>query len=217
MWKLLEPRSTAARTSGTGRAPVLGRSISAGRTAATRTPGASGRERGAAAAGGGRVRVADDELGAVETFAIVDLGATEVLHAHGIDQQLHALVLDAGVAVLDLLVELEAVLQSRAAAALHEDPQHEVGIAFAADEIAHLASRGVGEQECVWSAHHHTVSLLKTAFSTTPCPGQEAEGPERQVAAAAGVDIGVAPGAGSGLAGISFPHTSAPISISMTP
>ena len=61
---------------------------------------ASGGERGAAAASGLRVRIADHELRAVEAFAIVDFRAGEVLHAHRIDEQLDAQVLDAGVAIL---------------------------------------------------------------------------------------------------------------------
>src|SRR5512138_63901 len=104
MWKLLEPRSTAARTSGTD--------FEARR--ATCRVSASGGERGTASAGSLGVRIADDELGSVEAFAVVDLRAREVLDAHRVDEQLHAEVLDAGVAFLFLLVELEAVLHSRA-------------------------------------------------------------------------------------------------------
>src|SRR5881275_1980125 len=120
MWKLLLPRSTAARTSGMGRGAMrtLERN-SASRVvtaAGTRDAAGSGGEGRAAAAGGGRVRVADHELRTIEPLAVVDLGAAEVLHAHRIHPQLHAQVLDAGVAVLDLLVELEAVLQPRTAA-----------------------------------------------------------------------------------------------------
>ena len=100
------------------------------------------RERGAAATGRGRVRVADDELRAVESLAVVDLGAHEVLHAHRVDDELDALILDAGVAVLQRLVELEAVLQSGAAPALHEHAQHQVRIALATDQIRDLAGRG---------------------------------------------------------------------------
>src|SRR6218665_3520966 len=40
-----------------------------------------------AAAGGGRVRVLDDELRALQAFLVVDLGADQVLVAHLIDQQ----------------------------------------------------------------------------------------------------------------------------------
>src|SRR5262249_58163665 len=91
---------------------------------------ASGRgETGAAATGRGGVRVADHELGALEALAVIDLGAAEVLHAHRVDDELHALVLDAGVTLLQLLVELEAVLQSRAAAALHENAHHPLPLA----------------------------------------------------------------------------------------
>src|SRR6187549_3533574 len=135
MWKLLEPRSTAARTSGTD--------FGARRVKES----ASGRERGAASAGGLRVRIADHELRAVETFAVVDLRAGQVLDAHGIDQQLDAEILDAGIAVLFLLVELEAVLHSRAATALHEHAQLEVRVALAADQVADLAGGGIGEFE----------------------------------------------------------------------
>src|SRR5690349_311912 len=135
MWKLLEPRSTAARTSGTD--------FGARRV----KENASGRERRTAPAGGLRVRIADHELRAVQTFAVVDLRAGQVLDAHRVDQQLDALVLDAGVAVLLVLVELETVLHARAAATLDENPQLEIGVALAADEIADLACGGVGEDE----------------------------------------------------------------------
>src|SRR5882672_1900763 len=87
---------------------------------ATFSVGASGGERRAASAGSLSVRIADDELRAVEAFAVVDLRAGQVLNAHGIDQQLHAKIFDAGIAVLFLLVELEAVLHPRTTAALHE-------------------------------------------------------------------------------------------------
>src|SRR6185437_5987610 len=150
-WKLLEPRSTAARTSGTGCAAGsasafwLSRMGAAGRTRCGRSSGVEG---GPAAAGRRGVGIADDELRAVQAFLVIDLRPHEVLHAHGVDQELHPLVLDAGVAVLDLLVELEAVLQAGTAAALDEDAQHQAGIAFALDELAHLAGGRVGEEQC---------------------------------------------------------------------
>src|ERR1700722_14243212 len=88
--------------------------------------GGSGAERGPASAGGLGARIANDELRALEIVAEIDLGAAQVLEAHRIDQQLHTLVLDAGVAVLDFFIEFEAVLQSRAAATLHEYAQHQL-------------------------------------------------------------------------------------------
>src|SRR6185312_11572692 len=150
MWKLLEPRSTAARTSGIGLAAGLASAFCVSRTGLagrTRLEPGSGRERGPAAASGRCVGVADHELRAIQPLAVVDLGAHQVLHAHGVDQELHPEILDAGVAVLDLLIELEPVLQPRAAAALNEDPQHQARIALAADEIAHLTGGRVGEQQ----------------------------------------------------------------------
>src|SRR5579862_5496247 len=151
MWKLLEPRSTAASTFGSARGAlrVTGFSTAArpGATGGTRALRSGGGEGRAAATGGGRIRVADDELRAIEALAVVDLGAHQVLHAHRVDQEPHALVLDAGIAVLDLLVELEAVLQTGAAAALHEHAQHQLRIALALDERCDLAGRGIGEKE----------------------------------------------------------------------
>src|SRR5437016_11526410 len=103
------------------------------------------RERGPAAARGGGIRVADHELRPVEALAVIDFGPGEVLDAHRVDEQLDAQILDAGVAFLDLLVELKAVLQARAAATLHEYAQHQLGIALAENEVADLAGGGIGE------------------------------------------------------------------------
>src|ERR1700694_6016679 len=113
MWKLLLPKPPAARTSGTGRGAERALGLaSADRpvtAAGTRLgPGSGGGEGRAAATGGGRLRGADHELRTLEPLAVIDLGAGEVLHAHRIDQQLHAQVLHAGVAVLVLPVRPEA-------------------------------------------------------------------------------------------------------------
>src|SRR6202049_1799198 len=150
MWQLLLPRPTAARTLGTGRAAAramdrasASRKVTAGGTRKGR--GSGGGEGGAAATGRGGVWVANHELRAVEALAIIDLRTRQVLHAHRVDEQLHAQVLDAGIPVLDFLVELEAVLQARASPALHEHAQHELRIALALNQSPDLAGRGIGE------------------------------------------------------------------------
>src|SRR5215468_4043298 len=154
MWKLLDPRSTAARTSGTGRGALRGVARLSGDravavTCGTRGPGDSGgRKRGSAAAGRHCVRIADDELRAFESFAVIDLGAGEVLHAHRVDEQLHPEILDTGVTFLDGLIELEAVLQAGASTALDEHAQHELRVALPKDQVADLAGGGIGEFEC---------------------------------------------------------------------
>src|SRR6201996_5776621 len=99
MWKLLEPRSTAASTSGT----TLPRLIRLQGFQAL----LSG-ERGPATAGGFGVGIADDKLRALQIFLVVDLGAHQVLRAHRIDQQLHAALLHAEIALFDFLIEGEA-------------------------------------------------------------------------------------------------------------
>src|SRR5579872_1042689 len=148
MWKLLLPRSTAASTSGTGRRAARTTDLASARRALT----AVGTRKGEAQLAvkdepQPQVRVANDELRAVEPLAVIDLRSGQVLHAHRVDDELDALVLDAGVAVLQLLVELEPVLQPGAAAALHENAQHQLRIAFTANEVAHLAGGGVGEEQ----------------------------------------------------------------------
>src|SRR5690242_7223807 len=131
MWKLLEPRSTAASTSGT-----RDRRLMPGKTR-------SGGERRAATTRGGGVGIADHELRAFETFAVIDFGAAEILETHGIDQQPHAQALDRRIAVLHVFVEFETVLHARASATLHIDAQHQVRVALVADELAHLGGGGV--------------------------------------------------------------------------
>src|ERR1700720_4417817 len=180
MWKLLEPKSTAARTSGTARwlARWLLRGAERGAGRVVLESAAPGDTRGvasgccegrAAPTGRGCVRIADHELRALQTLAVVDLGAAQVLHAHGVHDQLNALVLHARVAVLDLLIELEAVLQARAAAALHEHPQHELRVALAADEIPHLAGRRIGEGQgrCVLQGFGHAHSPSVPSLEAT--------------------------------------------------
>jgi len=76
----------------------------------------SGAERGAASAGGLSVRIADHELSPIQPFAIIDFRAAQILEAHRIDQELDALILDAGIPILQHFVKLESVLQPRAAA-----------------------------------------------------------------------------------------------------
>src|SRR5690606_17327963 len=107
----------------------------------------SGRERGTAAAGGVGVGIADDELRAFQVVLVVDFGTDQVLEAHGVHQQLDAVALDGGVVFGDILVEGEAVLESRAAATLDEDPQLQTGVVFLDQQFADLGGGGVGEDQ----------------------------------------------------------------------
>ena len=73
-------------------------------------PPATDTEGGAAAAGRHRIGIVDDELSAAQVVLEVDLGADEVLVAHGIDEKRHTALFHHGVVgVLDL-VERKAVL-----------------------------------------------------------------------------------------------------------
>ena len=83
-----------------------------------------------ATTGGLRVRVPDDELRSLQVFLVVDLGSHQILHAHGIDQQHHALVLNLAITVFNAFVKGEAILEPGAAAARNKDPQFEIRIVF---------------------------------------------------------------------------------------
>ncbi len=107
----------------------------------------SNRKRRAAAAGGGGVRVLDDELGAFEAILVVDLGAHQILQAHGVDQQGDAVFYHLRVVFVHRFVEREAVLKAGATAALHEHAQLQVIVAFLVDQLLDLGRRAVGEQQ----------------------------------------------------------------------
>ena len=68
-------------------------------------------------------------------FLVVDLRADQVLVAHRVDQQRDAVLLHRGVVFVDDLVEGEAVLESRAAAAGDEYAQLELGVALLVDQL----------------------------------------------------------------------------------
>ena len=58
----------------------------------------------------GRSDSVDNELRALEAFLEIDLGAHEVLVAHRLDEQCHAVLHHGGVVVVDRLGEREPVL-----------------------------------------------------------------------------------------------------------
>src|SRR5262245_32003322 len=77
---------------------------------------ASGRKRRPAPAGGCGIRILDHELRALEAFLVIDLRADEILVAHSVDQQHDPVFLHRRIVLVDVFVEREAVLESRAAA-----------------------------------------------------------------------------------------------------
>ncbi len=51
------------------------------------------------------------------------------------------------VALFQVLVEREAVCEARAAAALHEHAQLQIGVRLLTDQLADLGGRGIGEDQ----------------------------------------------------------------------
>src|SRR5437879_2760490 len=90
---------------------------------ASRGSASADREGLAAAAGGAGVGVADLERRAHEVLDEVDLGTLHQLERGRVDDEPHALALEQRILLLALIVEAEAILESRAAAAGNGEAQ----------------------------------------------------------------------------------------------
>src|SRR5688500_19355720 len=103
-------------------------------------------ERVAAAARGRRVRVVDLEPGLLDAVDEVDRRAREIRSAELVDDDLHAVLLELEVTLLDAPVEAEPVLEAGAPAALDRDAQH-LGLArrLLGHKLLDLARRARGE------------------------------------------------------------------------
>src|SRR5262249_22591462 len=91
MWKLFDPRSTAARTSGTGRGDSAGLAVCncwAGRAETAGLTRGLSAEGGPAAAGRGCVWIADHKLRTLESLTVINLSTSQILNAHGVHQEL---------------------------------------------------------------------------------------------------------------------------------
>src|SRR5690554_2884536 len=104
-------------------------------------------EGGAAAAGGGGVGVLDQEAGAGQALLEVHRGADQVLVGERVHHQGHLAERDDGIVLGDLLGEIEAVLEARAAAAGHVDAQLEVAVALLLNQRLEPLACAVGEQQ----------------------------------------------------------------------
>src|SRR5215210_8363694 len=91
-------------------------------------------KRATAAAAALHVRVVDGEAGAHEAVDVVELRAHDVGDAHGVDEHPDALGLEDLVVVGDLIVEVDAVLETGAAAWPDSDTQREILFAFLGHE-----------------------------------------------------------------------------------
>src|ERR1700674_4587397 len=96
------------------------------------------REAGAAAAGGGRVRIDHPERGTDQVVDEINLGAREERHRGGIDQHHGAVAGDDEIILGTRALDVEFVLKAGAAAALDADPQHGA-VALALEDFADAA------------------------------------------------------------------------------
>src|SRR5436190_24090858 len=100
------------------------------------------RERGPAAAGRRRVRILDRKAAARDGVDEVDLCAIQIADADRIDEQLYAVRLEHLVArPLAVFLDHQAVLETRAAAALHEHAKAAARLVFFGEQLVDLRSR----------------------------------------------------------------------------
>src|SRR5688572_33441941 len=94
-----------------------------------------GRERGAAAVRGRRIRVLDREAAAGNGVDEVDFSALQVPDADRIDVQLDAVRFEHLIPVAAVFLDHETVLEAGAAAALDEDAQAAVDLLFFGEKL----------------------------------------------------------------------------------
>src|SRR5262249_18254147 len=105
-------------------------------------------ERLAAAAGALRVRVVDREPGVLETVAIVERSAREVLGAGRVDDHAYPVAVDLLDVVGGLLaVEEHLVREPRAPTRAHGHAETELRLVLGVEELLDLGRRGFGEND----------------------------------------------------------------------
>src|SRR5919106_5718623 len=129
-------------------------------------------KRAAAAAAALDVGVVDGEAGAHEAVDVVELGAHDVRNAHGVDEHPDALGLEDLVVVGDLVVEVDAVLETGAASGPHADTQREVFLTLLGHEGLDLLGSVVGDVDdgrfLLFHQHLQCCSLLMVTEIITP-------------------------------------------------
>src|SRR5215207_6852503 len=118
------------------------------------------------------VRVVDGETGAHEAVHVVELRAHDIWDAHGVDQHSDALGLEDLVVVGDLVVEVDAVLETGAAPGPDADTQREVFLAFLGHEGLDLLGSVIGDVDdgrfLLFHQHLPCCSLLLVTEIITP-------------------------------------------------
>src|SRR5215212_9242885 len=102
-------------------------------------------KRATAAAAALNVRVVHGEAGAHKAVHVVELAPHDVGDAHGVDEHPDALGLEDLVVVGDLIVEVDAVLETGAAAWPDADAQREIFLAFLGHEGPDLLCGVIGD------------------------------------------------------------------------
>jgi hypothetical protein len=106
------------------------------------------REAGAAAAGGGGLRVFHLKSGSTECFNIVHDSAFQKGQADAVHDHFHAIPLDHDVIVAGGLVKTEFVLEAGAAAPIHRQAQHQTRIALTGLQDSNAPGGAFGQAWC---------------------------------------------------------------------
>src|SRR5207247_2014643 len=140
------------------------------------SPGTSGLEGMAAAAGPLRVRVLDREARPVQAIEVVDLDPTEVRGAHGVDVELDPTRLDHLVPLLLRFLPAELVGESGAAASHDAETQPPVGLPLLEAQILDLPGgrlRALQHAALLWALRrlcgfYHTAPLRAPTTDRAP-------------------------------------------------
>src|SRR5205823_11206329 len=128
----------ATTASGSGTRTAQERANAGTRERANGSVAATGAAAAAAASLGHIIRVGHGEAAAHQPVNVVHLGAFDVLGAHRIDQDAHAVELGDTVVLAWLVVQGHAIGRAGAAHAAHEDPQRVVGLTRLLEQLSHL-------------------------------------------------------------------------------
>src|ERR1019366_7176686 len=130
------------------------------------------RERRAAAAGALGVRVVELEARSVEAYDVVDLGVLEVLEAHRIDVELHAVRLELLVHVAALVLEVEVVGEPGAPSTDHAQSQPLPGEGLGLGDFANLGGGLLGDRDHVTRHYRFEAAGLPLLVAGTRAPAR---------------------------------------------
>ena len=95
--------------------------------------------------GGCSIRIANDELSALQIFRVIHLGSHQILETEWVDQQGDAVIINGDIVLGLFFIKRKSVLKPGTAAATDIDAQFQLWIPFLQDEFLDFTRSSVGE------------------------------------------------------------------------